>query len=249
MNKDWSLSIKLFSQVPVKLHQFTSAPTPPQAENRTGGCRWGRVWALLCPEAGGGSGHTPCAQGWGSALTGGALGLLEPAGSVWSPLLAPSDSGIWDLFSDLSWVWAAFGSYGHILYFSTWALKLCTFGVTPSSDVGGDTQQTQGHFLRFPGYISWRFETCITVMGRAAVGKSIFSANYIFESLFCYHLTSSISNCTTAKKIPPGKTTMPTGCTCSPHTATRTLTLMTEFTFLLLQITQHSTDWNQPPIM
>lgn len=53
---------------------------------------------------------------------------------------------------------------------------------------------------------------------------------------------SSISNCTTAKKIPPGKTTMPTDCTCSPHTATRTLTLTIEFTFLLLQITQHSMD-------
>lgn len=105
-----------------------------------------------------------------------------------------------------------------------------------------EEETQQGHFLHFPGCISWRFETCVTVMSRAALGKSIFSANYIFESLFRYHFISSISNCTTAKKTPPGKTMMPTGCTYSPPTATRTLTLMIEFTFLLLQITQHRMD-------
>lgn len=72
---------------------------------------------------------------------------------------------------------------------------------------------------------------------------------WIILLVLLFYFPNSISTYTTVKMIPTESIMMHTDCICNPHIVTKTHILMIGFTSQLLQITQHSMDWNQPQTM
>lgn len=93
-------------------------------------------------------------------------------------------------------------------------------------------------------------EYCSKIWSGSATG--IFLKHILPKFTLIYllsHFVGSINSCITVKMTPIERILMPTDCICSLLIAMKILILMTEFTFQLLLIIQHSMDWNRPQIM